>query len=151
MKPTETILEDSLKYRHQLRSKKKTLENESLDCLLHPPNSLCYSAQVFQALISPFVLLSCEVIGFASLSSGNILLASALPSSTPHWSKLYMFHMAPCTKIFSNPFITDQAVKELIFHDHLLLISYQNATSIILAPCSSVPCTAAQPAQSFLW
>ena len=35
--------------------------------------------------------------GSVAVSSGVILLASALPSSTPHWSKLLTSHTQPCT------------------------------------------------------
>ena len=40
--------------------------------------------------------------GLVVASSGRILLASCLPSSTPHWSKLKMFQIAPCTKILCS-------------------------------------------------
>jgi hypothetical protein len=51
------------------------------------------------ALMSPLVLASCDVDSPASSSSAWIFLARLLPSSTPHWSKLLMFQMAPSVKV----------------------------------------------------
>ena len=38
----------------------------------------------------------------AAVSSGMIAVASCLPSSTPHWSKLLMFQTMPWTKILCS-------------------------------------------------
>jgi hypothetical protein len=56
-----------------------------------------------QALInSPFVEASCELTASSLVNSGRISLASCLPNSTPHWSKLKMFQITPCTKILCS-------------------------------------------------
>ena len=48
--------------------------------------------------MSAFVEESCASSGSDSLvSSGMIRCASALPSSTPHWSKELMLQIVPCT------------------------------------------------------
>src|ERR1700733_5451764 len=54
------------------------------------------------ALISPLVDESCSCTSPSFSSSGNILPASCLPSSTPHWSKLKMFQITPWTKILCS-------------------------------------------------
>ena len=51
------------------------------------------------ALINPLVLASCFVFSPLSSSSAWIFFAKDLPSSTPHWSKLLMFHTAPSVKV----------------------------------------------------
>mmetsp|Transcript_13495 Transcript_13495/g.39839 ORF Transcript_13495/g.39839 Transcript_13495/m.39839 type:complete len:284 (-) Transcript_13495:1217-2068(-) len=53
-------------------------------------------------LISPLVLASCVATASAASSSGRIFLASALPSSTPHWSKELMPQMMPWQKILCS-------------------------------------------------
>ena len=58
--------------------------------------------QALYALISPLVEASCEVISPSCSSSGRILFASCLPSSTPHRSNVKMFQMMPCTKILCS-------------------------------------------------
>ena len=53
-------------------------------------------------LISPLVDASCEDTSPSAVSSGRIFLASALPSSTPHWSYELMSQMIPWTKILCS-------------------------------------------------
>uniref|UniRef100_A0A182IS09 Uncharacterized protein n=1 Tax=Anopheles atroparvus TaxID=41427 RepID=A0A182IS09_ANOAO len=53
-------------------------------------------------LISPLVEESCVVVLFGSTRSTSIALASALPSSTPHWSNEFTSQMTPCVKILCS-------------------------------------------------
>lgn len=54
---------------------------------------------LLNALMSPFVLLSCPVLASLVSNSVWIFFANDFPNSTPHWSKLLMFQMAPSVKV----------------------------------------------------
>lgn len=56
-------------------------------------------AFLLKALMRPLVLASWLLLCSGSSSSDKIFLARTLPSSTPHWSKLLMFQMAPSVKV----------------------------------------------------
>lgn len=65
-----------------------------------PGTSFSYLPAFFlKALINPLVLASCPLLSPLCSSSERIFFARDFPSSTPHWSKLLMFHTAPSVNV----------------------------------------------------